>query len=164
VASSSNANELSRSVTFEGDLTSVKITADSQYAIVNHSPDEILLWNLETKRIERKYTGQQQKRHVIRSCFGGIDDNFIASGSEDAKVYLWHRDTGTLLDVLSGHGSGSVNAVAWNPHNPRMFASCSDDHTVRIWEALPDPTDAEPTAARDLKGKGHIDEDGMLTL
>lgn len=55
----------------------------------------------------------------------------------DGNVYIWHRDTGTLLEVLSGHGAGSVNSVAWNPRNPRVFATCSDDHTIRIWDATP---------------------------
>ena len=54
---------------------------------------------------------------------------------QDGKVYVWHRDTGTLLETLAGHGDGSVNSAAWNPRNERMFATCSDDHTIRIWEA-----------------------------
>ena len=58
-------------------------------------------------------------------------------GSLDGNVYIWHRETGFLLEVLTGHGEGSVNAVAWNPTNERMFASCSDDHSIRIWEPAP---------------------------
>ena len=57
--------------------------------------------------------------------------------SLDRNVYIWHRENAILLGVLTGHGEGSVNAVAWNPTNDRMFASCSDDHSIRIWEPAP---------------------------
>ncbi|KAH9066471.1 WD40 repeat-like protein [Lactarius vividus] len=145
------------SVSLGGQLTSVKISSDSQYALVNHAPDEIHLWDLFTGRLARKYTGQRQGRHIIRSCFGGVDGNFVVSGSEDGNVYIWHRDRAILLDVLTGHGSGSVNSVAWNPRNAQMFASCSDDFTIRLWEpssSLAHRTVDEQSHESESSGKG----------
>lgn len=52
--------------------------------------------------------------------------------STDGNVYVYHRGTGKLLERLPGH-TDTVNSVAWHPTNHSMFASCSDDATVRIW-------------------------------
>ena len=76
---------------------------------------------------------------------------FIA---KDGNVYVWHRDTGTLLETLPGHGDGSVNSVAWNPTNERMFATCSDDHTIRIWEAPLRVSDSRKATQTSSNGKG----------
>ncbi|KAJ6630542.1 WD40-repeat-containing domain protein [Mycena sp. CBHHK59/15] len=148
------------SIMFEGELTSLKVSQNSQYALVSRSPDDIQLWDLNSGRLIRKYTGHHQTKDIIKSCFGGFEETFVVSGSEDGNVYVWHRDTGVLLEVLEGHGEGSVNCVAWNPQNERMFASCSDDHTIRIWEAPPpdmmldSPTVADyPQSATKGKGK-----------
>jgi WD40 repeat protein len=65
---------------------------------------------------------------------------------KDGNVYVWHRDRAILLDVLTGHGSGSVNSVAWNPRNTQMFASCSDDCTIRLWEPSAGGTDGDSSS------------------
>jgi hypothetical protein len=44
------------------------------------------MWDLQTARMTRKFTGQRQGSHIIRSCFGGAMNNFIASGSEGTKI------------------------------------------------------------------------------
>lgn len=64
-------------------------------------------------------------------------------------MYVWNCESGSILEELSGHGEGSVNSVAWHPRNERMFASCSDDHTVRIWES---PALSSSTVGRDRLG------------
>ncbi|EJU05547.1 WD40 repeat-like protein [Dacryopinax primogenitus] len=121
------------SIDMTGEITSVTISSDSNFGLINHSPDGVMLWSLEEPKLVRKYAGQKQTKHVIRSCFGGPGENFVLSGSEDTNVYVWHKESGTPLEILQGHGQGSVNAVAWNPCQEAMFATCSDDHTVRIW-------------------------------
>jgi len=123
------------------NTTSLSLSRDGKTLLVNlssHAQPEIRSWDLDTCQVVQKYRGQRQVRFVIRSCFGGEDQMFVVSGSEDNNVYLWNRKTGQLLEVLCGH-TATVNSVTWNPKHPAMFASASDDHTIRIW-GPEDPT------------------------
>ena len=126
-------------------IISLCLSKHSDMLLVNLQNQKIHLWDLNdffasngaislpTEPV-RRYRGQHEKqgRYVIRSCFGGSNETFVVSGSEDSQVYIWHQQKGDLLKVLSGH-SGTVNAVTWNPADPCTFASASDDHSIRIW-------------------------------
>ncbi|GAV62352.1 WD40 domain-containing protein [Cephalotus follicularis] len=114
-------------------ITSFSLSKDNKFLLVNLINQEIHLWSLEADpKIVSKYKGHKRARFVIRSCFGGFKQTFIASGSEDSQVYIWRRCSGELLLALPGH-SGAVNCVSWNPANLHMLASASDDRTIRIW-------------------------------
>lgn len=115
-------------------ITSLSISDDSRYLLVNVASQEVHLWDLDSRTLVQKYSGHKQSRFVIRSCFGGVDQGFVVSGSEDNNVYIWNREHGTLLDSLTGH-TATVNSVTWNPKNPHQLAAASDDHTIRIWES-----------------------------
>lgn len=43
---------------------------------------EVQLIEIETAEIVRRFLGQKQRQFVIRSSFGGADENLIISGSE----------------------------------------------------------------------------------
>jgi WD40 repeat protein len=75
---------------------------------------------------------------------------------------VWHRDRGILLDVLAGHGSGSVNSVAWNPRNTQMFASCSDDCTIRLWEPSAGGTDGDSSSRLARRAAGDRSHENEL--
>lgn len=91
-------------------------------------------WDLASGTLTRTFEGQQQSRYVIRSAFGGYQDGWVVSGSEDSTVLLWHRETTRLVGRLYGH-SGSVNCAAWSPAHDALVASASDDGTLWLWAA-----------------------------
>ncbi|ORX79866.1 WD40 repeat-like protein [Basidiobolus meristosporus CBS 931.73] len=119
-------------ITEGGHITTLRLSNDGRYVIVNlGAAQEIHLWDVVEKKLIQKFVGFKQGRFIIRSCMGGSNQAFVASGSEDGNIYVWHRNHGILIETLSGH-SATVNCVHWNPANPYMFASASDDHTVRL--------------------------------
>ena len=139
------------SILLRSKMTCLSISRDSKYMLVNMADNEVQLINIETAEIIRRFLGQKQGTYVIRSTYGGADENLIISGSEgqslhhlrhfslsvltislDSKVYIWHKENGTLIETLEGHTKGCVNAVAWNPADSSMFASAGDDKIVRM--------------------------------
>ncbi|KAF5198949.1 Wd repeat-containing protein 26-like protein [Thalictrum thalictroides] len=125
--------KIERLIEEDQTITSFSLSRDNKFLLVNLLNQEIHLWSIEDDlKLIATYKGHKRTRFVIRSCFGGSQQGFIASGSEDSLVYIWHRGTGELLEALPGH-SGAVNCVSWNPVNPHMLASASDDRTIRIW-------------------------------
>lgn len=60
--------------------------------LVNLADNEVQLIDIETAEIVRRFLGQKQVTFVIRSSFGGADENLIISGSEGICI-----SGGTLL-------------------------------------------------------------------
>ncbi|KAK1349229.1 WD repeat-containing protein 26-like [Heracleum sosnowskyi] len=118
-------------------ITSFSLSSDNKFLLVSLVNQEIHLWKIEGHpKLVGKYRGHKRTRYVLKACFGGFEQSFVACGSEDAQVYIWHRGSGKLVETLPGH-SGAVNSVSWNPANPHMLASASDDGTIRIWGLNP---------------------------
>lgn len=108
------------------------IDSKDRLALLNISSQGLHLWDLQDKCLVRRFQGVTQGNYTIYSCFGGVNESFVASGSEDNKVYIWHVRREEPLAKLSGH-TRTVNCVSWNPMYPALLASASDDGTVRIW-------------------------------
>ncbi|KAK0525979.1 hypothetical protein OC834_004966 [Tilletia horrida] len=116
------------------EMTCASISKDSRYVLINKRPNETQVWDIELQEAVQVYQGHTIFQNVIGACFGGAEkSNFIITGSEDAKIYIYHRASGRTLERLS-HGTGCVNSVAWHPTNKAMFASASDDSSVCVWQ------------------------------
>jgi WD40 repeat protein len=87
--------------------------------------------------------GHAQALCILKPAFGGVNESLVACGSEDSCVYIWNKEKGEILTKLEGH-TQIVNMVHWNPTDPYIFASASDDTSIRIW-GLEDMEMAEVT-------------------
>ena len=63
-------------------MTCISISRDSRYMLVNMAENEVQLIDIETADPVRRFLGQRQSEFIIRSAFGGADENLIISGSE----------------------------------------------------------------------------------
>jgi WD repeat-containing protein 26 len=81
------ATNAERVISEEHPITSISVSADGKFFIVNLNSQEIHMWDVAgTWKKPLRYTGHKQCKYVIRSCFGGSDSTFIASGSENSEV------------------------------------------------------------------------------
>lgn len=113
-------------------LTSVSISQDSRHLLVNRKDGEAQLVDLTTRNSVQKFLGHKGGIFLIRSSFGGANESFVTSGSDDGNILIWHKNTGVAVERLHGHVP-RCNAVSWSPSDPRMLASGGDDGRVKVY-------------------------------
>lgn len=125
----------------------------SERLVLTVTEVNLRLWDIRTHTLVRVFSGACQReefnKFFIHTCFGGVHQNFIATGSigresdeslrdndktkrRDGSIVLFSVDGSRPKFELKGH-RGHVNAVAWNPRDPTMLVSSGDDNTVRVW-------------------------------
>ncbi len=111
---------------------SFTLNKDHTLCLISLQNQCLHLWDIRDKCLVHRYQGNVQNHFVSHPTFGGVDENFIAGGSEDSRVYIWNKKSENAICILEGH-SKPVTSVDWNPVCLGMLASASDDGHVRIW-------------------------------
>jgi WD40 repeat protein len=70
------------SMVLQKELTCVNISKDSKHILVNLAENELQLIDLDSAEVVQRFIGQKQGTYIIRSTFGGTDENLVLSGSE----------------------------------------------------------------------------------
>jgi len=113
-------------------IMSFTLNKSANLILISLANQGLHLWDAKDRVLVHRYQGAIQNSFMSYGSFGGIDENFIASGSEDTRVYIWNKRNEQAICILEGH-TRNVSCVSWNPVYVGMIASSSDDGTVRIW-------------------------------
>ncbi|XP_051118089.1 protein ALTERED SEED GERMINATION 2 isoform X2 [Andrographis paniculata] len=76
---------------------------------------------------------------IKQASFIGQRGEYIASGSDDGRWFIWEKSTGRLLKMLHGDDA-VVNCVQSHPHDS-VIATSGIDSTIKIWS----PTSPAPS-------------------
>jgi WD40 repeat protein len=85
--------------TLPARATSLSISGDSRYILINRVDNEADLLDIETQETVQKYTGQMGGTYTIRSDFGGANENFVISGSEGKSPSNIDQTWSTITDA-----------------------------------------------------------------
>ncbi|XP_041108706.1 WD repeat-containing protein 26 isoform X5 [Polyodon spathula] len=66
-------------------IMSFTVSKNGRLALLNVATQGVHLWDLQDRVLVRKYQGVTQGFYTIHSCFGGHNEDFIASGSEETR-------------------------------------------------------------------------------
>ena len=70
------------------------------------------------------------------SCFDfhPTNENVFLVGTEEGVIHKCSKTySSKFLHSFNGH-LGPIYTISWNPFQPRVFASCGADWTVRLWD------------------------------
>lgn len=65
---------------------SFTVDKNDRLALLNVAMQGVHLWDLKDRCLVRRFQGVTQGHFTIHSTFGGVNQDFIASGSEDNLV------------------------------------------------------------------------------
>lgn len=108
-------------------------TSSSNGSPKSSSPSDKL--NLQHERaidMKQRYVGHcNVGTDIKQASFLGQKGEYIASGSDDGRWFIWEKSTGRLIKVLIGDGA-VVNCVQSHPFDC-VVATSGIDNTIKMW-------------------------------
>ncbi|EFN62773.1 WD repeat-containing protein 42A [Camponotus floridanus] len=92
-----------------------------------------------------RYQGHRNSATVKGVNFFGPKSEYIISGSDCGNIFIWDKNTGAIVQWMTGDKQGVVNCLEGHPHIP-VLATSGLDYDVKIWV----PSCKEPPMMKSL--------------
>jgi WD40 repeat protein/DNA-binding SARP family transcriptional activator len=113
-----------------GDMVnSVAFSPDGGTALAGGN-DEMILWDLETYDIIRRFETGSIEYMVV---FNPEDGHMALTAQDDGHIVLWNVETGDVMTRLYGH-AGGVYLATFSPDGRRILSGGAKDGLLRLWD------------------------------
>lgn len=122
--------------TMLGHSLRVSSLAWNEHILLSGSRDRSIL-NRDV-RIENHYVNKfDAHKQEVCGLRWNVEENKLASGGNDNKLYVWDGLNTKPLHTFSDH-TAAVKAIAWSPHQRGVLASGGGtaDKTIKTWNTL----------------------------
>lgn len=109
-------------------ILALTFSPDGQMLVSTSMDTTVRFWNVSKNKLSLKRTLGVSTNALAYSPNG---ENFISGNL--TIVSLWKTNKAKPLYAIERHHFGYINCVSYNP-NGNMFASASDDFTVKVWK------------------------------
>ncbi|XP_004309314.1 PREDICTED: DDB1- and CUL4-associated factor 8-like [Fragaria vesca subsp. vesca] len=103
-------------------------------------PSSFLPEDMEKLDKPEQFVGHRNA-HICRVSFFGPNDEYVMSGSYGGHIFIWKKNGGELIRVMTGH-SPHVHDTQPHPHNP-VIAACGSGYNLELWAPITND-DASP--------------------
>jgi len=125
--------------------------------VASYNDEEIYLFDVQSDDgadAIKKYQGHRNSATVKGVNFYGPKSEFIVSGSDCGNVFLWDKESESIVNMIRGDVAGVVNVLEPHPHLP-ILATSGLDHEVKIFFPTSNeevnPSDIEKTVMKNAK-------------
>ncbi|WOL09438.1 hypothetical protein Cni_G18191 [Canna indica] len=100
-------------------------SSSSQNECLTHQPEAVI-------DMKRRYIGHcNVGTDIKQASFLGQQGDFVASGSDDGRWFIWEKKSGRLVKMLSGD-EAVVNCIQCHPFDCAI-ATSGIDNTIKMW-------------------------------
>ena len=113
-------------------VTSVAFSPDDK-RIASGTNNIVKVWDAESGVCLATLKSDYKNDRAVSLAFSPNGEK-IASGFSDNSVKVWDIESGELINTLNGH-KDRVDFVSFSPDGRRLISGCSEDRTLRVWDA-----------------------------